>query len=87
MRGQVNIGLIGAGRLGTMYAEYLSYRVPKANLIAVAATHSLNKDKIVNYISFYLCLFVLVLNGATVVQSLILAIVRSKNYPQSPVSR
>ncbi len=39
------------------------------------------------FISFYLCLFALVLNGATVVQSLILAIVRSKNYPQSPESR
>ena len=36
MRDQMNIGLIGAGRLGMMYAEYLSYRVPQANLIAVA---------------------------------------------------
>ena len=36
MKDQINIGLIGTGRLGTMYAEYLSNRVPRANLVAVA---------------------------------------------------
>ena len=36
------------------------------------------------HVALYLCLFALLLNGATVVQSLILAIVRSKRYPQSP---
>ena len=36
MKNQVNIGLIGTGRLGTMYAEYLSNRVPRANLVAIA---------------------------------------------------
>lgn len=36
MKKRINIGLIGAGRLGTMYAEYLAYRVPLANLVAVA---------------------------------------------------
>jgi myo-inositol 2-dehydrogenase/D-chiro-inositol 1-dehydrogenase len=32
----VNIGLIGAGRIGKMHAEHLAFRVPDANLIAVA---------------------------------------------------
>ncbi|MBW1996232.1 MAG: Gfo/Idh/MocA family oxidoreductase [Deltaproteobacteria bacterium] len=36
MKRRINIGLIGVGRLGTMYAEFISYRVPQANLIAVA---------------------------------------------------
>jgi len=36
MKSKINIGLIGVGRLGTMYAEFLSYRVPNANLVAVA---------------------------------------------------
>jgi inositol 2-dehydrogenase len=36
MKKNINIGLIGTGRLGTMYAEYLAQRVPGANLIAVA---------------------------------------------------
>lgn len=36
MKKQVNVGLVGAGRLGMMYAEYLTYRVPQANLVAVA---------------------------------------------------
>ncbi len=36
MRKKINVGLIGAGRLGTMYAEFLTTRVTKANLVAVA---------------------------------------------------
>jgi inositol 2-dehydrogenase len=36
MRPKINIGLIGAGRLGKLYAEYLSYRIPRAKLIAIA---------------------------------------------------
>jgi scyllo-inositol 2-dehydrogenase (NAD+) len=36
MKTKINVGLIGIGRLGSMYAEYLLYRVPRANLIAVA---------------------------------------------------
>lgn len=36
MRKKINVGLIGAGRLGTMYAEFLTTRVAKANLVAVA---------------------------------------------------
>ena len=36
MKKEVNVGLIGVGRLGSMYAEFLMQRVPKANLVAVA---------------------------------------------------
>ena len=33
---KVNIGLIGTGRLGSMYAEFLVQRVPDANVVAAA---------------------------------------------------
>ena len=33
---QINIGLIGAGRIGTLHAEHLAYRLPDANLVAIA---------------------------------------------------
>jgi len=33
---RVNIGLIGAGRIGKMHAEHLAFRIPDANLLAVA---------------------------------------------------
>lgn len=33
---KLNVGVIGLGRLGKVYAEHLSLRVPNANLIAVA---------------------------------------------------
>jgi len=36
MKKYINVGLIGAGRLGNMYAEFLTTRVVKANLVAVA---------------------------------------------------
>ncbi len=36
MKKRINVGLIGVGRLGKMYAEFLAYRVPQANLYAVA---------------------------------------------------
>ncbi len=32
----VNVGLIGAGRIGRVHAEHLAYRIPEANLVAVA---------------------------------------------------
>jgi inositol 2-dehydrogenase len=35
-RAKVNIGLIGTGRLGSIYAGFLAHRVPGVNLIAVA---------------------------------------------------
>lgn len=36
MTRQVNIGIIGAGRIGRVHAENLAYRIPEANVVAVA---------------------------------------------------
>jgi myo-inositol 2-dehydrogenase/D-chiro-inositol 1-dehydrogenase len=36
MKHKMNIGLIGAGRIGRVHAENLAYRIPEANLVAVA---------------------------------------------------
>ncbi|MDD5765248.1 MAG: Gfo/Idh/MocA family oxidoreductase [Candidatus Marinimicrobia bacterium] len=36
MKKQINVGLIGTGRLGSMYAEFLVHLVPQAKLVAVA---------------------------------------------------
>ena len=36
MTTQVNVGLIGAGRIGRVHAENLAYRIPQVNLTAVA---------------------------------------------------
>jgi myo-inositol 2-dehydrogenase/D-chiro-inositol 1-dehydrogenase len=33
---RVRVGLIGAGRIGTLHAEHLAYRIPGAELVAVA---------------------------------------------------
>jgi myo-inositol 2-dehydrogenase/D-chiro-inositol 1-dehydrogenase len=33
---RVNIGLIGAGRIGRLHAEHLAFRIPGANLLAVS---------------------------------------------------
>jgi inositol 2-dehydrogenase len=36
MKSKISVGLIGIGRLGSMYADYLAYGIPRANLVAVA---------------------------------------------------
>jgi myo-inositol 2-dehydrogenase/D-chiro-inositol 1-dehydrogenase len=36
MTTKINIGLIGAGRIGRVHAENLAYRIPEANVVAVA---------------------------------------------------
>jgi len=33
---KINVGLIGAGRIGQVHAEHLAYRIPEANLLAVS---------------------------------------------------
>jgi len=36
MSTKVNVGIIGAGRIGKLHAEHLAYRVPDANIVAIA---------------------------------------------------
>jgi myo-inositol 2-dehydrogenase/D-chiro-inositol 1-dehydrogenase len=36
MSAKVNVGIIGAGRIGKLHAENLAYRAPEANIIAIA---------------------------------------------------
>ncbi|MFN2184674.1 MAG: inositol 2-dehydrogenase [Anaerolineae bacterium] len=36
MKRAINVGLIGAGRIGRVHAENLAYRIPEANLVAVS---------------------------------------------------
>lgn len=36
MNKKINVGLIGVGRMGLVYAEDLAYRVPQANLVAAS---------------------------------------------------
>jgi myo-inositol 2-dehydrogenase/D-chiro-inositol 1-dehydrogenase len=36
MTRQVNVGIIGAGRIGRVHAENLAYRIPEANVVAIA---------------------------------------------------
>lgn len=36
MEGSINVGLIGAGRIGRVHAEHLAHRIPEANVVAVA---------------------------------------------------
>jgi myo-inositol 2-dehydrogenase/D-chiro-inositol 1-dehydrogenase len=36
MTTKINVGLLGAGRIGRVHAENLAYRIPAANLAAVA---------------------------------------------------
>jgi myo-inositol 2-dehydrogenase/D-chiro-inositol 1-dehydrogenase len=36
MSDKINVGLIGAGRIGRLHAEHLAFRIPQANLVAVS---------------------------------------------------
>ena len=36
MSTKVNVGIIGAGRIGKLHAEHLAYRIPDANIVAIA---------------------------------------------------
>lgn len=46
MKQQLNIGLIGVGRIGKVHGEHLSYRIPRARLVAVSDVN-LEEAKIV----------------------------------------
>jgi len=39
MKQKVNVGLIGAGRIGTLHAAHLTHRIPQSNLVAVSDTY------------------------------------------------
>lgn len=45
MSGKINIGLIGVGRMGLVYAEDLAFRVPQARLVAASDTDPSAKEK------------------------------------------
>jgi myo-inositol 2-dehydrogenase/D-chiro-inositol 1-dehydrogenase len=36
MSRRINVGVIGAGRIGKLHAEHLAYRIPDANILAIA---------------------------------------------------
>jgi myo-inositol 2-dehydrogenase/D-chiro-inositol 1-dehydrogenase len=36
MKDRINVGVIGAGRIGRVHAENLAYRIPEANLVAIS---------------------------------------------------
>ena len=36
MKTKINVGVIGLGRLGSLYTEYLKYQIPGANVLSVA---------------------------------------------------
>jgi myo-inositol 2-dehydrogenase / D-chiro-inositol 1-dehydrogenase len=36
MKGKINVGVIGTGRIGQLHARNLAYRIPEANLVAVS---------------------------------------------------
>src|SRR5262245_64866588 len=35
---KINVGLVGVGRLGKLYARYLAYQIPNSNLLAASDT-------------------------------------------------
>ena len=41
----LNIGLIGAGRMGSTLAHHLAFALELANLVAIAATRSLDEAR------------------------------------------
>src|SRR5262245_66190823 len=45
---KINVGLIGVGRLGALYARYLAYQIPASNLLAASdsnpATEAVAKE-------------------------------------------
>lgn len=36
MSSQLNVGVVGLGRLGSLYAEYLAYQIPRSSVLAIA---------------------------------------------------
>lgn len=43
---KINVGIIGARRIGRVHAEHLAYRVPDANLVAVSEIYLESDEKL-----------------------------------------
>lgn len=48
MSSKLNVGVVGLGRLGSLYVEYLQYQIPGANVIAVADADAERASEITN---------------------------------------
>ena len=46
MKRKINVGLIGTGRIGSLHSEYLAYRIPDANLVAVCSIVAGRAEKV-----------------------------------------
>lgn len=46
MKKQLNVGVAGLGRLGSLYARYLAFQIPQANVIAVSDANKALADEI-----------------------------------------
>lgn len=46
MNKKLNVGVAGLGRLGSLYARYLAFQIPEANVIAVNDANKEHSDKI-----------------------------------------
>lgn len=45
-KAKLNVGVIGLGRLGSLYTEYLAFQIPQANVIAVADADTETASKV-----------------------------------------
>ncbi|NBC27413.1 MAG: Gfo/Idh/MocA family oxidoreductase [Bacteroidetes bacterium] len=48
MNAKINIGIVGLGRLGGLYVEYLSYQIPNANVVALVDADEKKATEMVN---------------------------------------
>lgn len=51
MNSQLNVGVVGLGRLGSLYAEYLAYQIPGSSVLAIADADIERAEKIGNKLS------------------------------------
>lgn len=48
MDSHLNVGVVGLGRLGSLYAEYLAYQIPRSSVVAIADADTERAKKIGN---------------------------------------
>ncbi len=51
MESKVNVGVIGAGRIGRVHAEHLAYRIPNASLVAISDIYAEAAEKLAGELS------------------------------------